>query len=213
MLRQSLRKLFVNSVSLFLLISCFFIIMVSQPAGINVILGQSRQKTIIYSPSRNQPLLLEKINTAGNVVDFNADPDSKKYIDGDDDWIKGLAITLKNTSGKNIVYIEVLMKFPETVPGEPITFPLTYGRFPKEPSDRDYSTTLLKPGDEATMTLTDDAYNNLQALLNSKSISQVNSVHLIPYVVAVEDDFLWTGGLMMKRDPNNPEQWNNIDNR
>jgi hypothetical protein len=200
-------KIAAKFITLTLLVICFILISSSQPVGMNAFCGQAPQKSITYSPQRNQPIRFDKIKVAGNFFEFEAGSEFTKDFEGDDDWMRGLAITFKNTSNKNIVYVSVYLLFPETESAGPIMgFPLQYGRFPRKPSIGNYDS-LLEPGVEMELVLTDDKHNDLQSFLKSRSFNKVNSLKLHLDTVIFEDDIMWMGGDLMKRDPNNPNQW------
>jgi hypothetical protein len=204
-------KIVAKFTKMFLLVICFFLISSSQPVGLNASEGQSTQKSITYSPQRTQPVRFDKIKTAGKLFEFEAGSEFNKDFDGDDDWMRGLAITFKNTSNKNIVYVSVLLLFPETEAAGPVMgSPLQFGRFPYKPSIGSYDH-LLKPGEEMEIVLTDDEHNNVQSFLKSRSFNKVNRLRLFLESVIFEDDIMWIGGILMRRDPNIPNQWLPID--
>jgi hypothetical protein len=151
------------------------------------------------------------MKVAGKLFEFEAGSEFKKDFDGYDDWMRGLAITFKNTSNKNIVYVRVFLLFPETEAAGPgMGFPLQFGRFPKKPSIGSYDN-LLKPGEEMEIILTDDEHNRLQSFLKSGSFNKVNRLRLFLESVIFEDDIMWFGGDLMRRDPDNPNRWLPID--
>jgi len=204
-------KIVAKFTAMILLVICFFLISSAQPLGLNAFEGQSSQKSITYSPHRNQPVRFDKIKAAGKLFEFEAGSEFKKDFDGDDDWMRGLAITFKNTSNKNIVYVRVFLLFPETEDAGPImSCPLQFGRFPKKPSIGSYDN-LLKPGEEMEIILTDDEHNRLQSFLKSGSFNKVNRLRLFLESVIFEDDIMWFGGDLMRRDPDNPNRWLPID--
>jgi hypothetical protein len=142
-------KIVAKFTAMILLAICFFLTSSAQTVGLNAFEGQAAQKSITYSPQRNQPLRFDKIKAAGKLFEFEAGSEFKKDFDGDDDWIRGLAIKFKNTSNKNIVYVSVLLLFPETeVAGPAMGHPLQFGRFPDKPSIGSYDN-LLNPGEES----------------------------------------------------------------
>jgi hypothetical protein len=211
MSRQESLKIVANFANLTLLIVCLFLISSSQPLGLSAFWGQPSQKSITYSRQDDQPLRFDKIQAAGKLIEVEADSETKKDFEGDDDWMRGLVVTLNNTSNKNIVSIRLFLLFPETtVAGPMMGFPLSFGRIPKNSYDRSYDN-LLKPGEKVDLVLTDDKHNDLRSFLKSRSFSKVNNVRLKLESVIFDDDIMWLGGLFMRRDPNNPKQWNPID--
>ena len=204
-------KIAAKFTAMILFVICFFLTSSSKPLRLSAFGGQSPQKSITYSPERNQPVRFDKIKAADKLFEFEAGSEFKKDFDGDDDWMRGLAITFKNTSNKNIVYVNVLLLFPETEAAGPIMgFPLQFGHFPKKPNIGSYDN-LLKPGEEMEIGLTDDQHNHLQSFLKSRSFNKINRLRLFLESVIFEDDILWVGGILMRRDPDNPNRWLPID--
>src|SRR5262245_34382413 len=118
MSKQSFRKLLANGPILIALSICLFF--VSSPRQAWALLWQSRQKTITKYEHRSMPLRFGKVKAAGKLLDLQPGPESKETqesrdeFDADDDWMRGLTVNFTNTSGKNIVYIQMLLIFPET---------------------------------------------------------------------------------------------------
>jgi len=211
MSRQSLRKLFANCAILIALAVCLFF--VASPREAWALLWQSRQKTITKYEHPSMPLRFGKVKAAGKLLELKAGPEtretreSREEFDADDDWMKDMTISFTNTSDKNIVFIQMLLIFPETESaGPPLAFPMTYGRMPKDSGDRNFDN-VLKPGEEVELALTDERYGKLQGFLKKKSFDKVSSVRLFLEDVAFDDDLMWMGGDLQKRDPNNPNTW------
>src|SRR5262245_10671287 len=169
MTRQSLRKLVANLCILIALTVCFFF--VSSPQKAWALFWQSRQKTITKYEHRNMPLRFGKVKAAGRHMEIKAGPEtlttqeSREEFEADDDWIRGFAVNFTNTTDKNIVFIQMLLIFPETESaGAPLAFPITYGRMPKDANDRNFDN-LLQPGEEVELVLTDERYGKLRNFL------------------------------------------------
>jgi hypothetical protein len=211
MSRQGLRKLFANFAALALLLGCFFVILCSQPAGGSAFWWQSPRKSIAHTPQRNQPVRLDKIKAAGKLFELKAGSESKEDFDGDDDWMRGLAVTFKNMSNKNIVYFRLLLQFPETgAAGPMMAHPMIFGSMPKDSNDRSYDN-LLKPVEDVEIALTDDSYSSLRSFLKNGSFDKISNVRLFLETVIFDDDIMWLGGDEWRRNPNDPNQWFPID--
>jgi hypothetical protein len=207
MSRQDFRKLVTNFTTLILLLVCLFIISSPQPAWGSMFWWQSPRKSISNRPQRNRPVNFDKINAAGKLIELKAGSVSKEEFDGDDDWMRGFAVTFKNTSNKNIVYLKLLLEFPETeVAGPMMAFPIIFGRQPKNSNDRSFDN-LLKPGEDVEIALTDDKYSSLRSFLKSRSFDKVSNISLFLDMVIFDDDIMWTGGDLWSRNPNDPNQW------
>jgi hypothetical protein len=97
--------------------------------------------------------------------------------------------------------------FPETEGARPMmAFPLIFGRWPKDANDRSYDT-LLKPGEDVEITLTDEDYGKMRAFLKSGSFDKVSNVRLFLETVIFDDDLMWNGGDLWRRSPNDPNNW------
>jgi hypothetical protein len=153
------------------------------------------------------PLRYNKVKAAGKLFELKAGPETQEDFEGDDDWMKSLAVNFTNTSDKNIVYFRLLLIFPETESaGPPMAFPMIFGRRPKDSNDRNYDN-VLKPGEEVEIVLTDDQYGKLRSFLKSRSFDKVSSVRLFLEEAVFDDDIMWNGGDLWRRNQNDPNQW------
>jgi len=210
MLRQNFKKLVSNFTALILLSVCLFIASNPRAALGSVFSWQSHQKSITKYQHRNQPLHFDKVRAAGKLIELKAGSESQESqveFDADDDWMKGLAVTFKNTTDKNIVYFRLLLIFPETeTAGPPMAHQMIFGRSPKDSNDRNYDN-VLKPGEEVELTLNDDQYGKMQNFLKSRSFDKVSTVRLFLETAIFDDDIMWLGGDLWRRNPNDPNQW------
>jgi hypothetical protein len=213
MTRQVLRKLAGNLSILILLSACLFFVSSPKAAWGSAFFWQTPKKSITKYEHRKMPLRFGKVRAAGKLLELKAGPESRESqesreeFDADDDWMKGLAVNFTNTSDKAIVYFRLLLIFPETESaGPPMAFPMIFGRRPKDAEDRNFDN-VLKPGEEAEVALNEDQYGKLQNFLKSSSFDKVTSVRLFLEEVAFDDDLMWMGGDLWKRDPNDANQW------
>jgi len=214
MSKQSFRKIAANLFILIALSVCLFF--VSSPQRAWAVLWQSRQKTITKYEHPSMPLRFGKVKAAGKLLELKAGPEtretreSREEFDADDDWMKDMTVSFTNTSDKNIVFIQMLLIFPETESaGPPLAFPMTYGRMPKDSGDRNFDN-VLKSGEEVELALTDEKYNKLRDWLKNKSFEKVSSVRLFLQEAVFDDDMMWTGGSLARRDPKDPNNWIHI---
>jgi len=210
MSRQSLRKLVANLAILFALSGGLFYLSSPRDVWGSVLFWQSPPKSITHTPQGNQPLRLEKVQVAGKLALPKGGSAIQENIDAGDDWMRGLSLTFKNTSEKNIVYALIYLHFPEAeLKGGTMSFPLAFGRSPKDSNDRDYKA-VLKPGEETEITLTDAQHDSLQSFLRGRSAGNVSSVEVLLVSVITDDDKLWLQGIEMQRDANDPKKWHTI---
>jgi hypothetical protein len=203
-------KLSGSIITLGFLVTCLVFLMGNtQSAGLDLIWGQSKKKVITQTTWRTEPpVKFVHLRTAGKEVEF------EKEFDGDDDeWTRGLGITLENTSKRNIIYINVSLIFPETKAasseGYPMASALEYGKYPRTPSHGNYDT-LLRPGEKVDLELSDSRHSDLRSFLQHYNFSKVNALHIHLNQVIYDDDTMWMGDILFRRDPSNPNSWNRI---
>jgi hypothetical protein len=207
MSRQSFRKLVANLAVLVALAVCLFFVSSPQAAWGSVFWGQGHQKTITRHIEKNQPLRFDKVRTAGRALELKGGDESEENFDADDDWMKGLAVTFKNTTEKNIVYFRLDLMFPETAGQEPMrAYHMIFGRRPKDSTDKDYDK-VLKPGEEVEIALNDESYGKMRAFLKKGSFDKVSSVRLFLETAIFDDDLMWNGGSFYRRDEKDPNNW------
>jgi hypothetical protein len=90
-----------------------------------------------------------------------------------------------------------------------MAFPLTFGRRPKDANDKSFDY-ILKPGEETEVTLNNDQYSKLRGILKNRSYDKVSSVRLFLEEAAFDDDLMWNGGDLLRRDPSEPNRWLHI---
>ncbi|MCI0662211.1 MAG: hypothetical protein L0220_14165 [Acidobacteria bacterium] len=205
MSRKEFGKLLGNVAVLGMLVTCLvFLTANTKSAGFGVFWRQPDKKVISHSNWRTEPVKFIKVKAAGKEVSF------KEEFDSDDEWMRGLIVTLKNTSNKNIIHIRFLLQFPEAkFNGVIMATLLEYGKYPNNPSNGNYDK-LLKPGEEVDLVLPDTNYSELRSFLASKSFYKVNALHIHLDSVIYDDDTMWSGNALFMRDPNKPNAWINI---
>jgi hypothetical protein len=206
MSRKDVGKLLGNLAILGMLMACLiFLTANTESAGIGTLWGQTEKKVISHSDWKTEPVKFVKVKAAGKAMGF------KEEFDGDDEWMRDLVVTLQNTSNRNIIYIRLLLQFPETKTEGPEGYmmgsELEYGKYPRIPSNGNYDQ-LLKPGEEVELALPD--YDELRSFLQSRSFYKVNALHIHLDSVIYDDDTMWSGNALFRRDPNNPDEWNII---
>jgi hypothetical protein len=149
----------------------------------------------------NEPLKVIKIKAANKSLGFD------EQISGADDWLKAAEITVKNISGKDIVFIEIDFNFPETKSsGNEMSFPLRLGSRPGVTNSN--PPVVLRSDDEATLSLEGKRYEQLvQFIEHRHSISAIGKVAVNVGFVIFADGTAWSGGKFLRRDPNNPNRY------
>jgi hypothetical protein len=206
MLKRDIGKLSGNFAILGMLVICLVLLTSStRTAGFGMLGRQSEKKVVTLTEWPTAPVKFIETRVTGKAIEFT------KEFDGGDDWIRGIVVALKNTSNRNIIYISLLLQFPETQAAGPImSASLEYGRYSSQPSNGNYDK-LLKPDEEVEIKLPDTNYDNLRSFLSSGSFNKVNALHIHLDSVIFDDDTGWFGGILMRRDPGNPKKWDRID--
>jgi hypothetical protein len=132
----------------------------------------------------------------------------------DDDWLKDLRIVVINTSDRPIVFISIDLEFPrpqESGARPPAVYDLEWGQkrvvYPAAPIEE---TKALQPGETVEVRLTKDEYEGLKSFLAQTGYSaSINDLDILVRTVVFEGDvdLKWHSGMMVARDPENPNTW------
>src|SRR5437868_3431042 len=112
MLKDRYEKLIGNTIILLVLFLSLFAITWSDTSFVvrGVLAQTERKKTITEEEWHNPPIRFIKIRVAEREVRLNEE------FENGDDWFKGLTLTIKNVSSKDIKYVDFLLSFPESEP-------------------------------------------------------------------------------------------------
>lgn len=161
---------------------------------------KNKQEKVIKKVSfDNEPIEFLKLESDGKTVK----PD-EKFIQ-EDDWLKDFTIKFKNTSGKPITFVSMVLLFPETGPnGSPLSYPLNYGIHPRSKVVSNEKLRLLAPNDTAEVKISAENFKALKNFLSSRSLlSDLTEVNFRVTSVHFEDGTHWAGGTYWIPDPNN----------
>jgi len=154
---------------------------------------------------RPEVVPIEEIKTKEKPIRFG-----EEFQEGSD-WLKGVKFRLKNKSGREIVYIELILSFPETsVTGNVMSYSVRLGKRPggtiqtREPL-------RVRPDEDLTIILDEDKYANLKEFIELRQpISTLNKVTAYPGFIVFSDGIAWSGGEYQRQDPANPNRYVNI---
>lgn len=170
-----------------------------------------RERTIRRLPiERNEPIAIVKVKVKGKSV-FR----SRKFL-SDDDWLNGLTITVKNRSGKEILFASIQLQFPRPLgsEGRIALDDMHYGNYAllsRAPSAEDRAAGIA-PGETAEIALSAHEVDAIKLILNGTAYpSSIEKVDLRIASVIFEDDTMWEGGSRLQRDQNNPRSWVNVE--
>lgn len=134
-------------------------------------------------------------------------------VQGDDDWLRGLSFTLKNVSDKPLAYVAVALQFPR--PQGYVAYLLSYGvDLSRGESRRESSPPAIPAGGTVNLVLTKEKYPGFLRLLERGEAPR--SFDAAPYYVERvcfegEPDVIWAGGMLKRRDPSRPTEFQVIE--
>jgi len=135
-------------------------------------------------------------------------------FDAGADWLKDFAISVKNTSGKTITYMQVNLRFPEVIwNGWIRRQEIRVGVDP----DRIFSGPELRlaPNESLEIPLA-TKYDDIRTLLKSAGsgfpIENLSKMEIEFQAALLEDETLFLAGVWYRRsaDPNHPRRWDPI---
>lgn len=167
---------------------------------------QSASERKLVKPTwRNEPVKVKKVKVKKGFIELG-----RKFKDEDDNWLEGLTLSVKNTSTKDIVYVDVsltLFAGGDEVNDAPVQFPFTY-ESNTGVAGGDTNADPIKPGGSVDIALSENAYLTLkEGLALANYPLKFRHVELRIDAVAFADGTLWRKGSMFIRDPNNPDKW------
>ncbi len=199
--------------------------------------GIGSKTILIDRPLSNDPVTIVKVMEGSTELksDGQVFPDRFAWearFSADDDWLKGLSLLIKNTSGKKIVYLAVGCHLHESgdwqaefarhrTPDTPLVGQ-TSNRVGRRPDQALYSVSLgrrlkpdtaapfeLFPGQEITIALENaDDYPALVSRIESKEpISSVTACNGGVGQIFFDDGTQWQGHHYLRADPDEPGHW------
>jgi hypothetical protein len=167
------------------------------------------ERSIEKPIQHKEPVEMEDIQVQDDQGLKSVKPSAK--FRGNEDWLKGLTLRLKNTSGKSIVYVEVRVYVPTSdTEDKPVAFSLRYGVIPRSGSDNlGFSTSPpITHGRSVTLRLSDDDYELGKNIVREKRGNvNFNHVEIRVGMIVFDDGTAWKNGYSLRRDPNDPERW------
>jgi len=175
---------------------------------------QKRERVIKKASQPNEPMDLEDIQVRGSGKATESVNVGTTFL-GDEDWLKGLTVKVKNKSGKSISYAELYVYVPTSeTEDKPIRLSLRYGVMPSACSETDASnqSKLISHGSSTTLTLSDSEYDLAKGLLSEKNVTtDFKQIEMRIGMVIFDDGTAWKNGSLLHRDPNDPSKWNVVD--
>lgn len=157
---------------------------------------------IAYEINGHPPRMNEAVHpeTGTRTLDF----------DSNSEWVKDLTLKLRNTSGKTITYIEVDLSFPEVVKdGRTALHQIFLGVDPNREFKRAELRMAPKQTIEIPLAQRFENIENLVKLGGNLAIEDINKLFVEFQSALFDDETLFQGGMMFRRnpDPNDPNKW------
>jgi hypothetical protein len=167
--------------------------------------AQDQERYIDRESWRTEPIKIVKLKTKGNTIELG-----KKFVE-EDDWLKGLTVTLENISNKAIARIELDLTFPRPSGGSsPETaiyiVPMIYGQ---DPTDVPAPETLklVLPGESVDVKLLEVNLPVINRHLKGLGYpDKIRDVKIRINSVTFIDGSDWMGGEIFYPDPTNPKR-------
>lgn len=170
--------------------------------------GQEKVRKIEKRPTKNEPIELVSAEV-GNKI-FN----NENQILADKDWLKNLKLNVKNISDKKIVYIKVELDVERQGKMQyPLGLPLVFGQKPPpELTDTDVAKLEgLKPNESVKISITPSILDHFTTkFMPENEIKDIEQVKFFFDFIVFDDGTAWSRGRLMRRNPNNENQWQTI---
>ncbi|HEX3557859.1 MAG TPA: hypothetical protein VHU19_01555 [Pyrinomonadaceae bacterium] len=178
-----------------ILIATFCLLLAMTPAE-----AQNKIITANPTPNANPPVTIKQITLSGKAVELGAP------LAASDDWLDDLSITVENSSGKSVVYLDLVLSFAHINEGGPsLVLPLSFGQVSGAPNAVG-KTEILAPGASTTITIGKRANSLKQALSDHQHQSDKLNVYIT--TALFEDGIIWRNSSEGHPDPSHPLRWN-----
>lgn len=179
----------------------------------NIIVGFSQtkdksEKKITKESFKNEPIEIFELKSDEKAVKL------KENFVQENDWLKNFTVRFRNVSGKSIVYVSMVIGFPETdSTGNRMVYYLKYGINPLVKKNTKDEPELLAPNEPAELVLSTEKYTKLKDFLTTRqhSLKDLTEIHLTIVSVYFEDGTHWSAGTMFRPDPNRPSKFVAVD--
>jgi len=188
---------FLNASKVFPKLLC--VIMLLQIAGH----AQKQERMIDKMSWRSEPIRILQLKTRGRAIELG------KNFEEEDDWLKGLTVTVKNVSDKVIARIEIEVAFPRPGGGtqEKPTFvtSMLYGLDPAEPGAEKVK--LILPGESVDVKLLEVNLPLIKSALKDLGYPErITHAQIKVESVTFIDGSMWSGDDIFYPDPSDPKR-------
>lgn len=164
-----------------------------KPGGVR----QDGEKVLTKSSFPDEPIQIVKVKNKKRDI-----PVGGKFKDDDAEWLRGLTITIRNDSGRDITHLSFAVLFPnsknQASSDVSYTFDFMWGLSPfskhyKE-SRRLRPERVIKRNDKFDLTLSDEQYEHIQKVLSSLGYPSAREIEIWINEVGFDDGTSWRAG-------------------
>lgn len=155
---------------------------------------------------KNEPVAITELKLNNRSVSFD-----KKFV-ADDEWLRGLVISVKNQSNKVILFASIQLQFPPPSgsPGTMAVDDISYGsrRLETElPTPEDIRTGIA-PGKTVEMMLSAQQFADINRFLGATGHTHGGDrLHIRVDKIIFQDDLMWSRGAYLQRNPADLKTW------
>ena len=170
---------------------------------------QSKERLIQRLPvEANEPIAITDIKVNDRSVSFD------KKFSGDDEWLRSLVISVKNTSDKLILFASIRLQFPRSAGGSErfSIFQISHGNaaLPMRPPTHEERVVGIGPDETVEIRLSPQRFTDLRDFLSATQYPySIEKVGLSIDEVIFQDDTMWYAGAISVRNPKEPGSWIN----
>lgn len=168
---------------------------------------QGRERIIKkINTERDEPIDIAEIKVNGQVVSFG------KKFEGDDDWLKGLVVSVQNRFYKRILLVNIGLRFPRP-PDSQEKISVTQIFHGNEelltrPPSQEERLVGIAPGQTVELVVSPAEFDSIRRFLAGTGYPpSIERLDLMINSVIFEDDTMWNGGSILRRDQKEPGRW------
>ncbi|HVG19638.1 MAG TPA: hypothetical protein VNI02_11350 [Blastocatellia bacterium] len=163
--------------------------------------SQGQERIVDKISWRTEPIEVRELKTKGRPFRL-----AKKFL-GKDDWLKGLTVTVENTSDKPISRIELELSFPRPKgSSEELPVYLVSMVYGQEPSPDAEAQKQLLPGESVDVKLLEANLPFIKIALESLGYPEkITHAQIMVGSVTFDDRTTWDGDKILYPDPLNPK--------
>jgi hypothetical protein len=167
---------------------------------------QPKERVIRRLPvEQNEPLAVTDIKVNDQSVSFD------KKFSADDEWLRSLVVSIKNKSDKRILFTSIQLQFPRP-PGSRDQMSVDnifYGSWALQMPNPEERSIGIAPGEAVEIRLSVQQFVDLWNFLTATGFPHIERVDMRIDRVIFEDDTMWSRGVWLRRDANDPSVWRN----